>query len=284
MFSNPIEVLKTRMQLQGELQKSGTYVRPYRNMFTALVVVAKNEGVRGVQKGLFTAFAYQFVMNGTRLGSYDLVRNAHSKATSRPMAYFETVLLGAGSGTFAGFIASPFQLVKTHLQAQCHHTAVVGYQHHHHGGWHALKGIYIHSGITGLWRGATGSIARLGVGSAVQLSTYSQCKAFAQEKFKSDGIAVHIASSMAAGFLVSCAMAPFDTISVRLYNQPAVGSPFQKPYYAGWFDCVYKTYRAEGFTGFYKGFWPVYFRIGPHTILTFLFWEELIKLEEKFNR
>jgi hypothetical protein len=28
----------------------------------------------------------------------------------------------------AGFIASPFMLVKTHLQAQCHQNAAVGFQ------------------------------------------------------------------------------------------------------------------------------------------------------------
>ena len=58
-----------------------------------------------------------------------------------------------------------------------------------------------------------------------------------------------------------------------------------------------KTFRAEGVAGFYKagassgaptpdaaqGFWPVYFRIGPHTILTFMLWEQLIRLEERWQ-
>lgn len=45
--------------------------------------------------------------------------------------------------------------------------------------------------------------------------------------------------------------------------------------YNGIFDCFNKTMRKEGLHGFYKGFWPSYFRMIPHTVLTLLFWDEL---------
>jgi len=41
LFSNPLEVVKTRMQLQGELQARGEYVRPYRNAFHAFGTIWK---------------------------------------------------------------------------------------------------------------------------------------------------------------------------------------------------------------------------------------------------
>jgi hypothetical protein len=31
-----------------------------------------------------------------------------------------------------------------------------------------------------------------------------------------------------------------------------------------------------------QGFWPVYFRIGPHTILTFMFYEKLLSLVDDY--
>jgi len=45
--------VKTRLQLQGELARSNSnYVRPYKNIFQAFYLIVKNEGVRGIQKGL----------------------------------------------------------------------------------------------------------------------------------------------------------------------------------------------------------------------------------------
>jgi solute carrier family 25, member 34/35 len=36
-----------------------------------------------------------------------------------------------------------------------------------------------------------------------------------------------------------------------------------------------KIFKVEGFAGFYKGFWPHYIRIGPHSALVLLFFDEL---------
>ena len=40
-------------------------------------------------------------------------------------------------------------------------------------------------------------------------------------------------------------------------------------------DCARKIVTQEGPLGFYKGVLPHYLRLGPHTILTFVFWEQL---------
>ena len=50
-FSNPAEVAKTRLQLQGELVKSGG-VKVYQNTLDVLIKTGRNEGIRGIQKGL----------------------------------------------------------------------------------------------------------------------------------------------------------------------------------------------------------------------------------------
>lgn len=53
-FSNPAEVAKTRMQLQGELAKGGGQ-KVYNNAFDVIAKTWRNEGVRGLQRGLSTA-------------------------------------------------------------------------------------------------------------------------------------------------------------------------------------------------------------------------------------
>lgn len=63
-------------------------------------------------------------------------------------------------------------------------------------------------------------------------------------------------------------MNPFDVVATRIYNQK-VGER-----YAGPIDCLKQTFKTEGISGFFKGWFPHYLRLGPHTILTFLFWEQ----------
>ena len=56
-----------------------------------------------------------------------------------------------------------------------------------------------------------------------------------------------------------------------MMNQP-VSADGQGKYYQGAFDCVRKTIANEGLFAVYKGFPPMWLRIGPFTII---FWNTL---------
>ena len=43
-----------------------------------------------------------------------------------------------------------------------------------------------------------------------------------------------------------------------------------------------KTIKAEGFFSLWKGFTPYYARLGPHTVLTFIFLEQMNKDYKKY--
>lgn len=60
-FSNPIEVVKTRLQLQGELRARGHYQRHYRNPIQAFYAIAKQDGILSLQKGAY--FNIQFTVH-----------------------------------------------------------------------------------------------------------------------------------------------------------------------------------------------------------------------------
>lgn len=85
--SNPAEVAKTRLQLDGELQQSskvrlpaagaapasgpsgsappppvGEYKKVYNSAFDALRKTWHHEGISGVQRGLSAAYAYQIML------------------------------------------------------------------------------------------------------------------------------------------------------------------------------------------------------------------------------
>lgn len=66
LFSNPLDVVKTRMQLQGELKSRGKYAVHYRSVPHAIYMIAKNDGLLALQKGLVPALGFQLVCNSTR--------------------------------------------------------------------------------------------------------------------------------------------------------------------------------------------------------------------------
>ncbi|XP_070241073.1 solute carrier family 25 member 34 isoform X2 [Bos mutus] len=223
VFTNPLEVVKTRLQLQGELQKRGTYPRLYRGFVASVVAVVRADGLCGLQKGLAAGLLYQGLMNGVRFYCYSLACQAG--LSQQPGG---TVVAGAVAGALGAFVGSPAYLVKTQLQAQTVAAMAVGHQHHH-------------------------------------------------EWLPEDSWLVALAGGMISSIAVVAVMTPFDVVSTRLYNQPADGAGRGK-LYGGLTDCLVKIWRQEGPLALYKGLGPVYLRLGPHTILSMLFWDELRKL------
>ena len=59
MFTNPLEVVKNRLQLQGELLARGEYVKTYRGPVHGLMVMARTDGLASLQAGLGPAMLYQ---------------------------------------------------------------------------------------------------------------------------------------------------------------------------------------------------------------------------------
>lgn len=108
VFTNPLEVVKTRLQLQGELRAWGSYQRHYRGVLQALWMVARTDGVRGLQKGLSVGLLYQGLMNGVRLGSY-----SYCEAAGITSVRGGSLFSGAMAGVLGAFIASPAYLVSS---------------------------------------------------------------------------------------------------------------------------------------------------------------------------
>ncbi|KAM4613044.1 solute carrier family 25 member 34 [Polymixia lowei] len=269
LFTNPLEVVKTRLQLQGELRARGSYQRHYRGILQALWVVGRTDGLRGLQKGLSVGLMYQGLMNGVRLGSY-----SYCEAFGLTKVHGGSLLSGAGAGALGAFIASPAYLVKTHLQAQSVETIAVGHQHNHQGVSSAFASIYRREGVIGLWRGVNGAVPRVMVGSATQLATFSSAKEWVSHSqwFSPNSWLIALVAAMISGVAVTITMTPFDVISTRLYNQPV--DEFRRGrLYHGFSDCLLKVCQTEGLLGLYKGMGPVFIRLGPHTVLSMLFWD-----------
>ncbi|ODQ81229.1 hypothetical protein BABINDRAFT_33657 [Babjeviella inositovora NRRL Y-12698] len=282
-FTNPIEIVKTRLQLQGEMAaKDASVPRPYKNTFQALGAIYKNEGARALQKGLGCAYVYQIGLNGCRLGLYEPVRVNLNKLFYADQDPYKVqnvsinVFTGAVTGMAGAVAGNPFFLIKTRMQS--YSTAIqVGQQTHYSSSWAGLRTILRIEGVRGLYRGVDAAMLRTGAGSSVQLPAYNMAKGFAQRHdLISEGPALHLLSSTFAGIGVGLAMNPWDVILTRLYNQKG-------NFYSGPIDCFQKTVRSEGVMALYKGLGAQLLRIAPQTVLTLTFMEQTMKAAHYFE-
>eukprot|EP00760_Papus_ankaliazontas_P025726 PhM_4_TR285/c0_g1_i1/m.80485/K15117/SLC25A34_35, OAC1; solute carrier family 25, member 34/35 len=279
--SNPAEVVKTRMQLQGQLQSmsSPDTVR-YRNALHGFTEIFRTEGLRGVQRGLGAAYVYQIALNGTRLGTYDTLKALlHDPAFESHQSTLSKVGCAALAGGLGAFAGSPFFLVKTRMQS-----ASTPEYAAYSGVWDGLRKVYRAGGVRGLYQGSWPAIVRTIVGSSTQLPTYDLLKnalvtsSLTSSYFGAKDTHTHITTAVMASFVVTFCMNPFDVIMTRNYNS---GSGTSSPQYHGISDTFVRMARTEGVQGFYKGFWAHFARLGPHFVCTFTFYEFLKHQAEK---
>lgn len=227
--------------------------------------ILKNEGIRGLQRGLGCAYMYQILMNGTRLGLYEPIKfqihrllDAGSGGGAIKNNNLVNVIAGGTGGVLSAFLASPLFLVKTRLQSYTSHPASrVGFQHSYRHTFHALSSIFQQEGIRGLYRGVDASMLRTGMGSSVQLPSYDIAKqTLINVMGMENGVKCHAISSLMSGLIVCIVMNPFDIVSTRMFNQKG------KALYRNPIDCLVKTVKTEGIRALYKGFTAHFLRIG----------------------
>ncbi|GIY95934.1 hypothetical protein CEXT_206101 [Caerostris extrusa] len=137
----------------------------------------------------------------------------------------------------------------------------------------ALIRITREEGLLTLWRGCLPTVGRAMVVNAAQLASYSQAKQLLMSTgYFKDNIMCHFASSMISGLITTAASMPVDIAKTRIQNMKIINGV---PEYRGAGDVLLKVIRNEGFFSLWKGFTPYYARLGPHTVLTFIFLEQM---------
>lgn len=272
--TNPVDVVKTRMQIQGQL---GAAPSPYSNVPSAMLSIARSEGLRGLQRGLGPSCLWQFSNVSVRFGVYGTAKSYTVQPSDPTAKYLQSLGLAGISGAMAALASNPFFILKTRFQAataeEAANRTVFG----------TLASIGRADGIGGYFRGLSAFAPRVIVASAVQLSTYDAVKEKLLSRFSlRDGLPTHVCASLVTGAAVVLAMQPFDFAATRLVNSLTAaeakggGAVFEGPV-----DVIRKSVRAEGPLSVYKGVTANYLRFGPYCILVFVFVEQLRLLEAK---
>ena len=246
--TNPIDVAKTRMTLQGE---GGAAADPRiaRDPVSALVRIGRTEGIRGLQRGLGPSCLWQFSNVSVRFGVYSYAKGvANVDAVQSPFRkWLSSLGLAAISGGLAALASNPFFILKTRFQSGGHDGSggVLG----------AARTIHQSDGPSGFFRGLSAFAPRVIVASAVQLSTYDAVKEWLVRRLGvRDGLPLVTAASFVTGAAVVLAMQPFDFAATRLVNsKSAAEAAGGAAAYAGPFDVIRQTVRSEGVLGLYRG-------------------------------
>jgi len=273
-FVQPLDLVKNRMQLSGEGGKS----REYKTSLHAIRGIVRQEGVMALYNGLSAGLLRQATYTTTRLGIYTWLFEVASARSTKAPGFGTKAVIGMAAGAVGAFVGTPAEisLIRMTSDGRLPVAERRGYKNV----FDALSRIIKEEGVLTLWRGCGPTVMRAMVVNAAQLATYSQSKQLLlQSGYFNDNIFCHFWASMISGLATTAASMPVDIAKTRIQNMKIIDG---KPEYRNAFDVWGKVIRSEGIFALWKGFTPYYMRLGPHTVLTFVFLEQMNASYYKF--
>ncbi|KAK4760835.1 hypothetical protein SAY87_005728 [Trapa incisa] len=175
LCTNPIWLIKTRMQLQNPLAQS----KPYSGVYDALRTIMREEGWRALYKGIGPSLFLQVSHGAIQFTAYEELRKFIIKIKSegrieRPgtadkvLNSVDYAILGASSKLAAILLSYPFQVIRTRLQQRPSADGTPRYLD----SWHVVKGTARLEGILGFYKGITPNILKNVPASSITFVVY----------------------------------------------------------------------------------------------------------------
>jgi dicarboxylate transporter 10 len=258
---HPLDVARVRSQVQG----TGS------GWMGSLVRTSRESGLAAIYDGLSANLLRQLFYGASRFGTFTTLQDEFRKRRElRPAdALPATDKLAAGlcAGAVAGVVGNPADVGLTRMSADRGQPPQL--RRHYRNGVDALVRIGREEGVAkGLMRGVVPNVQRALIVNATMLPVYEQCKQTISVHLGVDGLLNQLVSGNVAGFCTAVVVLPVDVVKTRLQNMRA-GE------FAGATDVLRRTLRSEGVRGLYTGFMPMWFKLGPHTSLSFIAMENL---------
>nr|CAD7393367.1 unnamed protein product [Timema cristinae] len=236
--THPLDLLKVHLQTQQEGKLS---------LLRLTVNIVKQQGVLALYNGLSASLLRQLTYSTTRFGIYEVVKQAVAPSGG-DISFMVRVGIASVAGAAGGFVGTPGDMINVRMQNDIKLPPESRRNYKH-----ALDGlirVYQEEGARRLFAGASTATSRAVLMTVGQLSFYDQVKMTLLAHGFSDNLTTHFLSSLTAGAVATTLTQPLDVLKTRAMNA--------KP-------------------GEFKGYVPAFVRLGPHTILTFVFLEQLRK-------
>jgi len=282
---HPLDLLKVRFAVsdgQSSLKKN------YKNISNAFATIVKEEGFKGLYKGV----APNCLGAGTAWGLYFLLYNSvkkHMGDGGQPAALgpLKHMTAGACAGALTTTITNPIWVVKTRLCLQYgkggpatgaspiegSNVSLLPDSRRYTGTWDALRKVYKYEGLAGLYRGYVPGLLGVSHG-AVQLAAYEEMKRIYLTKLNLPddhnlGTMQYLTCAALSKLLAATITYPYQVVRARLQDQHVN--------YDGLFDVVRRTWRYESYLGFYKGFSAYLLHVTPNICIVFFVYETVTK-------
>ncbi|KAH7315204.1 hypothetical protein KP509_21G039700 [Ceratopteris richardii] len=164
---------------------------------------------------------------------------------------------------------------------QADNTLPVAQRRNYKNVFHALYRITADEGVLALWKGAGPTVVRAMALNMGMLASYDQSVEFFRDTLKFSELPTVVGASAVSGFFASACSLPFDYVKTQIQKmQPNAEGKFP---YSGPFDCALKTVKQHGPLKLYTGFGVYCVRIAPHVMMTWIFLDQIQKIEKSFG-
>ncbi|XVF15825.1 hypothetical protein REPUB_Repub09cG0189800 [Reevesia pubescens] len=279
----PLDIVRTRFQVNdGRVTNFPTY----KNTAHAIFTITRLEGLKGLYAGFFPAVLGSTVSWSLYFFFYGRAKQRYSKNRDEKLSPGLHLASAAEAGALVSLCTNPIWLIKTRLQLQTPHHQSRPYS----GIYDALRTILREEGWTALYKGLGPGLLMQVSHGAIQFTAYEELRRitvdYKERKRKAESAsnllnsfdyAVLGGSSKIAAILITY---PFQVIRTRSQQRPNEGSP---RYMSSW-HVVKETARFEGFRGFYKGITPNLLKNVPASSITFIVYENVLKLLRPIRR
>lgn len=273
-FTHPIDLIKVILQTPAV---EGSSKKP--TVIKTSIQIVKQQGVLALYNGLTASWLRQATYSMTRFGIYETAKQimAGESGDVGAVPFYQKVLLAGVSGAAGGFVGTPADMINVRMQNDI--KLPINQRRNYKHGVDGLIKVYRLEGTKCLFNGATTATARAVLMTIGQLSMYDQYKYLLLTHVSSvfqDNLVTHFTSSLLAGATATTMTQPLDVMKTRMMN----AAPGE---YKSIADCASNIFKTSGLLGFYKGFVPAFVRLAPHTILMFVFLEQL-RMRFGYNR
>jgi len=262
--THPMDVVKVRMQTLGTGSKPPSMI----SVFRASIA---QSGIRSLYAGLTACVMRQMSYSLVRLGTYEELKAHISK--DGPPSTVQLILAASLAGGLGGIIGNPADIVLVRMTSDSvrppekrysYRNAVIG-----------VVNLIKEEGAQGLSRGLATNTVRAMLMTASQVASYDFFKSTLLRNplplidyQLRDNLLLHVVASTLAGTVATTVCSPADVVRSRVMATSGKTSVTR---------ILSQSLREEGLRFLFKGWTPAFMRLGPNTVLLFVFYEQLKK-------